>query len=202
METLSETTYKEIKNFAVKQMAKLKNASHNDIHIIRVEKNALQIVKLLHVQDIDLNLLGVICFLHDFTYTVRKPGFSTYFFEGHIVRKVISPILEKYNLSSRVKDIIINAVFHHAHSFPFKRLNRENDIYSKILQDADTLDYFDCLRVKLYMEKVTKGPFRYFKRSLGNMYLRYGVKNIGSFLNYPSLAKSVLANQLGTCLVD
>ena len=135
-EKLSEETYKEIKVYALSQMAKLKKASHNDEHVIRVKDNALKIIKLLDKErEVDKNLLKAVCLLHDFTYTVRKPGIYTYIFEGHIERRVIRSVLEKFDLSEGAKEIIVDAVFHHAHSFPFRRLNKSHSTYTKVLQD-------------------------------------------------------------------
>lgn len=202
MKMLKEETYEEIRKIALDHMSKLKLSNHNDAHVLRVEKNALKIVETLQIKEVDINLLKVICLLHDFTYTVRKPGFSTYLFEGHIERKVIKPLLEKFELSDEEKEKILNAVFHHAHSFPFRRLNKGHDIYSKILQDADTFDYFDCMRIKIFMKRFKNNTLGNLEKNIGYKLLRYGVKNLKSFLNYPRLTKSFYSDTSETCLLN
>jgi hypothetical protein len=201
-EKLNEGTYEKVKAFALSQMAKVKDVSHNDKHTLRVQDNALRIIKLLGIKSVDKNLLKAICLLHDFTYTVRKPSLYTYIFEGHIERRVIRGVLEKFDIPEKEKEIVADAVFRHAHSFPFRKLNKGHSIYSKILQDADTLDFFDCLRVRMFIRKHDKGIFRNLRKSLSNKFVKYGVSNLGSFLNYPQLVKVFFTDPSGQCLVS
>lgn len=201
-EEISESTYKEIRAFALSRMAKLKNANHNDVHITHVENNANSIVKILGVEKIvDRNVLQVACLLHDLTYTAKKPSIYTYIFEGHIVRKIVREVLEKFSIPEKSKEIIVEAVYHHAHSFPFRRLNKNHDIYSKILQDADTLDFFDCLRLKMYIKEHDKGIFRNQRKFISSKMVEYGVNNLDKFLNYPMLAKSFFVENGAKCLI-
>jgi hypothetical protein len=198
---LSDDTYREIKAYAIARMAKTKDSGHDDKHILRVKNNALKIVRLLELEGkIDKNLLKATCLLHDFTYSVRKPSTYTYIFEGSIEKHIIRTVLEKFSLSDTSKKIIIDAVYRHAHSFPFRKLNRGHDIYTKILQDADTLDYFDCLRVGAYMRKHDRGIFGDIKKKLTEKFIKYGLTNLSSFLNYPELAKSFFPDRSRECL--
>jgi len=187
---LSQEKYEEIKKFALSKMSDLKSVSHNDYHVLRVRDNALKIAKLLDVEKrIDINLLSAICLLHDFTYSIRRPNIYTYIFEDRIERGMIRSALKEFDISEETKEIIIDAVFRHTHSFPFKRLNKGHSLYAKILQDADTLDFFDESRVSYFLIRQDKGVFREIKKGLINAFLRYGVNNLGAFLNYPSLSK-------------
>ncbi|HJX45677.1 MAG TPA: HD domain-containing protein [Patescibacteria group bacterium] len=198
---LSDNTYKQIKTYSLSRMAKLKDSNHNDEHVIRVKNNALKIIRLLGIEkEVDENLLKAICLLHDFTYTIRKPSLYTYIFEGHIERRIIRLVLEKFDLSQRVREIIVGAVFRHTHSFPFRRLNKKHGIYSKILQDADTLDFFNCLRIKMFMSKHDKGIFRNIREYLSGKLIEYGINNLGKFLNYPKLARSFFLGSSMKCL--
>lgn len=200
-EKLSDEAYREIEAYALSQMAKLKNASHNDEHVIRVKNDALKIIKLLGIEaEVDENLLKAVCLLHDFSYTVRKPNIYTYIFEGHIERRIIHSVLEKFDLSEASRVVIVNAVFHHTHSFPFKKLNKKRGIYTKILQDADTLDFFDCLRIKMYMKSHNKGVFGNIRKSLESKLIEYGISNLKNFLNYPALAKSFYTDSSAMCI--
>lgn len=190
---LNEETYKSIEAFALSKMSDLKSVSHNDYHVVRVKDNALKIAKLLGVEErLDTKLLAAICLLHDITYSVRKSNIYTYTFEGRIERRMIRTALKKFDIPDETKEIIIDAVFRHAHSFPFKRLNKGHSLYAKILQDADTLDFFDRSRINYFLVGENKGLFKGIKKGLTNSLIRYGVSHLGVFLNYPSLAKIFL----------
>jgi hypothetical protein len=198
---IDNETYRRIKSYALMAMANSKQLRHDDKHVERVKRNAIKIIKLLKVEDqVDKNLLKAICLLHDFAYTVRKPTPFTYIFEGHIERKIMRPIVEKFGLSQDAKKTIIEAVYRHAHSFPFRRLNKEGDIYTKILQDADTLDFFNCIRLNLYIEEHNKGIFKGIRKYLSTKLVEYGLNNLGNFLNYPQLARSFFTDPNVKCL--
>ena len=198
---LSDKTYREIKRYALSAMAETKQLRHDNKHTTRVKANAIKIIKILGVEDkIDKNLLKVICLLHDFTYTVRKPSPFTYIFEGHIERRVLNPIVNKFSLTEEQKETIIEAVYRHAHSFPFRRLNKERGIYTKILQDADTLDFFNCIRLNLYVKEHNKGIFKGISRYLSSRLVKYGLDNLGNFLNYPQLAKAFSIDPSMECI--
>lgn len=200
-EIMNQNTYQEIEDYTLFEMAKLDNSNHNDEHVVRVKNNALKILKLLGIEnEVDQNLLKAICLLHDFTYTVKKPGMYTYIFEGRIEKKLIKPILEKFEISSETKKIILSAVSQHAHSFPFRKLNKRHSVYSRVLQDADTLDFFDCLRIKTYMKKNNGSFVGNIKNKIGGRLIVYGLQNLGSFLNYPVLAKSFFTDSSMKCL--
>ncbi|EKE13025.1 MAG: alpha/beta hydrolase fold protein [uncultured bacterium] len=192
---LSDENYKTIEAFALSKMSDLKSVSHNDYHVIRVRDNAFKIAKLLGVEErIDKNLLATICMLHDFTYSVRKPNIYTYIFEGRIERRMIRSLLKRFDIPDETKEIIIDAVFRHAHSFPFKKLNKKHGLYTKILQDADTLDFFDVSRVNYFLTNQNKSFFKSLRKAMANALLRYGKNNLGLFLNYPVLAKTFFEN--------
>ena len=188
---MSDETYKSIEAFALSKMSDLKSVSHNDYHVIRVKDNALKIAKLLGVEEkLDKNLLAATCLLHDITYSVRRPNVYTYIFEGRIERRMIREALKKFDIPDETKEIIIDAVYRHTHSFPFKSLNKGHSLYAKILQDADTLDFFDKSRINYFLAGESKGPLKKVKRGLTNVLIRYGVGHLGAFLNFPALAKT------------
>jgi hypothetical protein len=198
---IDNETYRRIKSYALTAMAGSKQLRHDDKHVERVKQNALKIIKLLKVENqIDKNLIKATCLLHDFAYTVRKATPLTYILEGHIERKVLRPILEKFALSEQTKETIIEAVYRHAHSFPFRRLNKGEDIYTKILQDADTLDFFNCIRLNLYIEEHNQGIFKGVRKYLSTKLVEYGLNNLGNFLNYPQLARSFFKDSKMKCL--
>lgn len=192
---ISDEDYKEIEAFALSKMSDLKSASHNDYHVIRVRENAFKIAKLLRIEErIDKNLMAAICMLHDLTYSVKKPNVYTYIFEGRIERRMMRSALKKFNISDDAKEVIIDAVSRHAHSFPFKKLNKGNGYYAKILQDADTLDFFDASRINYFLINQNKSLFKTLRKAITNAFIRYGKNNLGLFLNYPILAKIFFEN--------
>ena len=198
---LSDDTYKQIKEYALSEMAKLKDSNHNNEHVIRVKNNALKIIKLLGIdKEVDENLLKIICLLHDFTYTVKKPSLYTYIFEGHIAKRIIYRALSKFDVSQQKQKTIANAIYRHTHSFPFRRLNKKRDIYTKILQDADTIDFFYCIRIKMFISEHNKGIFENLRKYLSRKLIEYGVNNLGHFLNYPKLAKSFFLDSSKKCV--
>lgn len=198
---LGNDVYKDIEKYAFSQIVKSKDINHDKNHILRVRDNALKIVRLLKLENnIDTNLLKAICLLHDITYVEKKPSIYVYFFEGHIEKKIAQSVLMKFNLPSEMKDIIIDAVSRHTHSFPFKRLNRKRNPYVKILQDADTLDFFYCSRIKIHTGKSDKGVFKNIRIFMSRKLIEYGINNLAIFLNYPILAKHFFLDSSMKCV--
>lgn len=201
-EAISENTYQNIKDYAISKMAKVEDGSHNATHIKRVEKNALEVIQYLQIEkNVDKKVLKISCLLHDLTYSVRKPGILTYFFEGNFAKKLVGKALDDFDIPTETKEIIINAIHRHTHSFPFRNLNKEEDIYTKVLQDADTLDFFNCLRLKVYLKTKSKGIFGGIRKFIAQKLVTYGMNNLKHFLNYPSLVKSPLVESTGECLL-
>lgn len=191
MVEIDDRECKLIEKYALSAMKRSKDPQHDDRHVKRVRNNALKIVSILKLEKkINQNLLKTICLLHDFTYTIRKPSVYTYIFEGHIEKRIMKKVLNRFEISDESKKIIVRAVYHHTHSFPFKKLNKERGLYCKILQDADTLDFFEKIRVKMYIDKHDKGFLKNLRKKLSNKLIEYGKLHLRKFLNFPSLAKS------------
>jgi hypothetical protein len=96
--------------------------------------------------------MEAICYVHDLTYTVYDPGVKTYFLERRYITWILGGFLKEFDIDGKEKNIIINACSRHTHSFPFRRLNKKGDIYTKILQDADTIDFFQEDRMNSFLE--------------------------------------------------
>jgi pimeloyl-ACP methyl ester carboxylesterase len=196
---MDKKTFEEIKKDCIETVRHTLDAQHSIDHLVRVESNALRIVQYLnYANKIDLNLLRSICYLHDMAYIKHKPGLITYFFEGSLAVGVLREYLNKYDLTNKEKNIILTAVKNHPLAFPFRKLNKNKDIYSKILQDADQLDYFHLIRVSGRMAGII-GFQKYFDQSdlLQNLSKKisvWGMRHQGSFVNYPELVFRFLAN--------
>ena len=149
---MTDQQLQKIRDYAKTKMEKSLSRQHDWDHVQRVANNAVAIARSLEVKDIDLNLLRAICYLHDITYSQHKPSLRVYFREGKIAYNLLSRQLKPFNLSQKDKKIALNAIKRHPFAFPFRRLNKKQDVYTKILQDADFVDTFDPSRVANFID--------------------------------------------------
>jgi HD superfamily phosphodiesterase len=167
-----------------------KDPQHEWKHARRVGKNCRTIIQSLNLDNkVDNNLLQAACYLHDINRVYYPPGFINYFFETRNSKKILPEILSTLGLKESEKTTIENAIYSSSFSFPFKKLNKDKDLYTQILQDADTLDFFNKDRVKSF-EK-SKGKYFFYKivGALSNWAVKYGRRNIKNYLNFPELAE-------------
>lgn len=170
-----------------------RDRAHDFTHLERVRKTALQLAEMLGVVGkLDLNLLQAICYLHDTTYMRRKSGLYTYVFEGRLVRQELKSILPKLRIGGAEAKIILRACVRHPHSLPFGRLNRGEDLYTRILQDSDTIDYFNKQRVLAMKQQMTKVPLlgRFLVDLVDNLIVSC-LNNLGSYLNFPEFGEKI-----------
>ena len=179
-----------IKLIAKAKMATSLDPLHDFDHVDRVRKNALIIIKVLRLKEkIDERILQAACLLHDLTFTEHKPSFKTYFREGRIMENKLKEILNKMEMKKKEIQHIIDAVIYHTFAFPFRRLNRKRSIYAQILQDADTIDFFNKKRIKKLSLSEEKFWFYKSLSVISRPALEFGRRNIEKFLNFPSLAR-------------
>ena len=132
---------------------KSKDLTHDFNHIERVAQNASKIIDLLDLaKDVDQNIIQAACLLHDVTFIYNKPSFRTWLFEGIMAAKILEKSEILNHLKKEERDILEDAVLHHCHAFPTRRLNKKRSLYCQILQDADTLDQFYEERIKKLKE--------------------------------------------------
>lgn len=177
-----------IENITKEYLRHTKDSQHHFDHILRVKQNALKIVKLLGVEEkVDLNIIQASCLLHDITYSTNNsyPLFLVYLFEGFLSKNIVINILKSLNISSKEIFTISNAISKHSKSFPFKKLNKNSDLYTKILQDADTIDFFNEKRVKNFKDS---SILTSRASSIINKITDYGKDNIHKYLNFPELS--------------
>lgn len=168
---------------------KMREKSHNLHHLERVSQEAARLAQLLpEGKELDLNLLQAMGYLHDVTYITHHTGFYSYFFEKYLVRRALKGILAGLKIEGREAELIATACANHPHSFPLGNLNRDSNLYTQLLQDADTLDFFNYGRWRVMHARLDKIPL------LGNPLVRvvekvldYGKKNIRRYLNLPAL---------------
>ena len=178
-----------IKSFAQEHYSKSKG-QHDIHHVERVANNALLITDILGKKDeIDRNLLEAICYLHDILMIKKKRNFFlslyNHIFERSINRKHLHTTIEKFGLPENESKILIRAIINHPYSIPFCILNKNNDIYSKILQDADSIDYISDQRLKSFNKT------RRFLSPVSSLYIYLIKESIKYFLNFPELAKKL-----------
>lgn len=189
---MTKNQLKEVKSLVRERASKIKDPQHGWEHVQRVADFAKKIVESLDVQDkIDLNLLLVACYLHDINHAFYSPGLINYFLESRRLRSVLPKVLSELPINENEKKIIENTIYSTSFSFPFKKLNRNGDLYRQILQDADTLDFFSKER-EISFEKASKiFSFYAFLRLFSDWALKYGRKNLKNYLNFPQIAKEV-----------
>ena len=183
-------TLQKIKGYAYDKFSCYKGCQHGLDHALRVVNNAKRMVKILKVEKrIDVNLLYASCWLHDIAVIDKNNNVISslyfHFFESSINKKHIRRVLERFPLSKSEFQTIVNAIINHPHSIPYRSLNRNGDIYLKILQDADSFDYISDERLKSFNSN------RWYLTPISNLYICLVKKNIKYFLNYPELAKYI-----------
>jgi HD superfamily phosphodiesterase len=190
---MTKNELEEIKE-SVYELAKNCHDQHCSDHLNRVASNAQKAVLVLNLENkIDQNLLQAICFLHDITYFQKKQKRKafTYLFERKIVKKILTSFLSQKNISSEEKQIILNACSRHPHSFPFKRLNKTQDSYTKVLQDSDTLDFFSQHQIFKFKAMTKKSFYAPIYQKISEKLVAFGRKNLKNYLNYPVLYEQI-----------
>ncbi len=173
---------KKIKSLAKKLMLQNKNSLHDWNHVSRVADNTLKIASLLKIKKIDSNLLLASAYLHDLCYSQNiKINIKNYIRETKITCKLINELFKKELnfVNQKEQKIILNAVKHHAWSFPFRKLNKKRNIYCQILQDADTIDYFHPIRIFTFLQNKQRQKLPFFSKKI---YL-FGLNKMHLFLN-------------------
>jgi hypothetical protein len=178
-----------VKNFVNEKVEAVVDPQHGFKHLERVADFAQKIVKTLKVENkIDDNLLLAACFLHDINHTFYSPGLLNYFLERVRLKKVLPKVLTELDIDADDKTILEKAIYLSPFSFPFKKLNRSGDLYTKILQDADTLDFFSRQRENSFNKAKKNILFYSILGLFSQQALAYGRKNIANYLNFPKLA--------------
>lgn len=175
-----------IEDYLRNYLSDLHDPLHGWDHADRVRQNASQIIELLQPSDIDHNLLQTVCLIHDVHYTMyRYPRIIAYWFENALAKRAASRLLRQLPVNDAEAIVIIHAVAHHARSFPFRELHPDQDIYTKILQDADTLDFFNRHRIDQFKQQSSSAKLL---SPVVDETLDYGREHIGTYLNFPEVA--------------
>lgn len=185
---MNQKQLNKIKKIATAYIEKSRQSRHGFDHVWRVKENAFKIVRFFRLEkEVDGNLLQAACFLHDVSQPRQKPPpVLRYLFEGFFTKRLASKIIKAVSIDIPEQQIILNAVSKHSKSFPLRRLNQKEDLYTRILQDADTLDFFNKRRVKKIKNK---NWFTKIISPLIDCFLSYGEKNLKKFLNFPEIAE-------------
>jgi hypothetical protein len=187
---MTESKLKEIKNFVKRKIDKMKDSQHGWKHLQRVADNARNIARSLRVESkINMLLLLAACYLHDINHAFYTPGLMNYFLESRRQRRVLPGILSELKIDGEERRIIENAIYSSSYSFPFKRLNKGGDLYTQILQDSDTIDFFSKQREISFKKAAAEFGFYFFLRPFSKWALRYGRNNLKNYLNAPELVQ-------------
>jgi len=168
----------------VRPLFDTKDRIHGWDHALQVVENAQCIFENCSL-NINSELLAVSALLHDLHYSVLlKNKIYAYIFESRISSRVARDVLDIYGIefSQEEKEIIIKAIYNHPHSFPFRRLNKNKDLYSQVLQDADTMELFNPERAPVYLHKKQTKPRSFLKKLITN-FNNYFTSHIGLYIN-------------------
>lgn len=186
------STLSDIKNYANSAVNELSNPLHTWAHLERVSQNACLMVKILGMENkLDINLLQAACYLHDTPLSVPKKyafgAIGKHLFERNIIKRYLPEILDKFNLNPKEKEILFGAILKHSFSIPYRRLNKNKDLYTKILQDADSIDYFSYEREKSLRKVKGNSLYYYLLSTISGQYFVFLRKNMRMFLNFPKI---------------
>ena len=186
---MSEEELKKVKQWVKKEISGTRDLQHGWGHLERVAENARVIVGTLKLENkMDTNLLQATCYLHDINRAYFSPTLVNYIFETRNSKSVLPKVLTKLNVGKKEKRLIENAIYSSSFSFPFRRLNRNGNLYTKVLQDADTLDFFSTQRELDFQKSKKSSIFYAFLGLFSKWALNYGRKNLSNYLNFPEIA--------------
>jgi len=179
-----------IRKYTFKEMGRSLDLQHDFLHTERVCLNAEKIVKLLNFEKkIDINLLKAMAYLHDIHFSKVRPGLTAYIWESKILRKILPKIMDDLLIDGKERKLITEAILNHPHSIPFRKLNLGKSIYAKILQDADSVDFFSKER-ESNLKKSKKVSYIYwFANFFSGVIFQHGRRSMSKFLNFPEIAE-------------
>ena len=177
-----------IEKFTKESMANTLDPQHDFNHVDQVRKNALRMVKILKIEkEIDENLLQAACLLHDILYTKHKFSLMTWMKEAKYLKEMLPDILRKFDLSEGDRYLLSEAVYHHTHAFPFRRLNHKYSLYAQILQDADQVEMLDKTRIINLKESKKFSRFYKIISLFSGLFVKRIRKNFNKFVNIPEI---------------
>jgi len=187
---VTESKLKEVKNFVKGKAIRIQDPQHGWDHVRRVADYAERIVEFLGVEDkIDIQLLLAACYLHDISHATYSPSLMNYFLESRRLKVILPGVLSKLEVDENEIRTIEKAIYLSPYSFPFKNLNKDGSLYTQILQDADTLDFFSMERESSFKKARKKYIFYAFLGLFSDWALKYGRSNLKNYLNFPQLAE-------------
>ncbi|MBN1169287.1 HD domain-containing protein [Candidatus Woesebacteria bacterium] len=193
---MTKDKLEEIKAYVKRKMDKSNDPLHEWKHAKRVCENCRKIVKALNLEDkVDYNLLQATCYLHDINHIYYPPGILNYFFETRNSKRVLPKILSKLKIKGSEKKIIEDAVYSSSFSFPFRKLNKDKDLYTQVLQDADTLDFFNKDRIKSFLRYKRKFFFLRLIAPFSHWAINFGRKKLCKYLNFPQISEKYEINK-------
>lgn len=164
---------------------------HSTNHIRSVVKNAMLIANHLADKNIDTNLLTAICYLHDIASFTRRASLYQFLFEPLLAKKALKKFLPQFNLPAQENSLIIEAVTHHPHAFPFRRLNRKRNLYCQILQDADLFDQFSTHQLQTLRTHPQRNLFQKIISLFSTIGAQHVKRNIDKYYNQPEIIKKL-----------
>ena len=186
---MTESQLQQIKSVVRDKLAPFPHSQHGLTHVQRVWHNAQRLALELRQTDSHfLILLEATCYLHDLGNVKSSPLLLRYVFEAQWTLNLTTPLLKGINLPESEISLINHAILRHPWSIPFHRLNKQQDILTQILQDADSIDYFHPLRFLQPKVNLKSKSWGFLFLPIVYWYERFGQNHIHWFLNQPQFA--------------
>ena len=191
---MDNLTLTDIKKYTKSVLEKSQDPLHDWDHLVRVDRVAKQITGFLEIgKELDSNLLQAACYLHDVPINIPKMVLlgpvGKHLFEKRIVKKHLPGILKRFDLNDKERKVLIEAIVHHPFSVPYRCLNRSRNNYTRILQDSDSIDFFNTEREEKLKKSKYISPIYYLMSVVSKKVLTLGRKKMSWFLNYPEVAE-------------
>lgn len=187
---MGDKQFAKVFRFAERKYRKENDDLHDLGHIERMLGNVERVIKLTRGK-LDVNLLKVMVCLHDLPIQDIPKGTKRYFLESYIDRKKMPEILDELRIKGKERELIYDAVANHPLSIPWRKLNKNKNLYVQILQDLDSLDFFNEMRFNDWAQKRYKFLLGRVQVGISRKLFNWGKEHIRLFLNQKQLEQLI-----------
>ncbi len=167
--------------------------SHGLTHALAVARNAELIAGLSGLDEkIDMLLLRTGCLLHDLSYAWRKNSFFMYWLEGWFTARYIKKHLKHERINVRKDDekVLLNIALRHNFTFPFGSVDERNDVYVKLVQDADIIE--QILAFKNQRIGIARKSGDAIRRMIDRLIVNFACNRPGRYFNFPEITPNLI----------
>lgn len=137
----------EFLNYIQKYDLSNENIKRKQIHSLRVMQISENIARSLGLIEEEVNLAMLIGLLHDIARFEQYTQYQTFkdsisFDHGDYALKILEKDIRKYIDTNEFDDIIKKSIKNHNKLYIEQGLNKKEELFAKIIRDADKLDIF------------------------------------------------------------